>query len=127
MGVHKIKKGPYYYADYYDFNGVRRRISLQTENKQIALLKYQELIRCRNAVKERMPVHITWDAFKDKLLYHMSVERSRNTVTHTKLAIRYLEEMKLPGLTPGVSFAPESQLRLISPATNYQRENKVFS
>ena len=35
MGVHKIKKGPYYYADYYDFNGVRRRISLQTENKKL--------------------------------------------------------------------------------------------
>ena len=96
MSVHKIKKGPYYYADYYDFNGVRRRISLQTENKQVALLKYQEFIRRRNAVKERFPVNITWQAFKDKLLYHMSVERSRNTVTHTKLAIRYLEEIKKP-------------------------------
>lgn len=96
MGVIKIKKGPYYYADYHDFNGVRRRISLQTENKQVALLKYQELIRRRNAVKERFPVNITWQAFKDKLLYHMSVERSRNTVTHTKLAIRYLEEIKKP-------------------------------
>ena len=94
MSVHKIKKGPYYYADFYDFNGVRRRISLQTENKQVALLKYQEFIRRRNAVKERFPVNITWQAFKDKLLYHMSVERSRNTVTHTKLAIRYLEEIK---------------------------------
>ncbi len=96
MSVHKIKKGPYYYADYYDFNGVRRRISLQTENKQVALLKYQEFIRRRNAVKERFPINITWQAFKDKLLYHMSVERSRNTVTHTKLAIRYLEEIKKP-------------------------------
>ena len=96
MSVHKIKKGPYYYADFYDFNGVRRRISLQTENKQVALLKYQEFIRRRNAVKERFPINITWQAFKDKLLYHMSVERSRNTVTHTKLAIRYLEEIKKP-------------------------------
>ncbi len=43
MGILKIK-GSYYYADYRDFNGVRRRISLQTENKQVALLKYQELI-----------------------------------------------------------------------------------
>jgi len=25
MSVHKIKKGPYYYADYYDFNGVGER------------------------------------------------------------------------------------------------------
>ena len=96
MSVHKIKKGPYYYADYYDFKGVRRSISLQTENKQVALLKYQEFIRRRNAVKERFPVNITWQAFKDKLLYHRSVERSRNTVTHTKLAIRYLEEIKKP-------------------------------
>ena len=95
MGVHKLK-GPYYYADYRDFNGVRRRLSLQTENKQVALLKYQELIRRRNAVKERFPVNITWQAFKDKLLYYMSVEKARNTVTHTKLAIRYLEEIKKP-------------------------------
>ena len=57
MSVHKIKKGPYYYADYYDFNGVRRRISLQTENKQVALLKYQEFIRRRNAIKERFSNH----------------------------------------------------------------------
>ncbi len=96
MSVHKIKKGPYYYADYYDFNGVRRRLSLQTENKQVALLKYQELIRRRNAVKERMPVHITWDAFKAKLLYHMSIDKARNTCNRMKLAIRYLEEMKKP-------------------------------
>lgn len=93
MGVKKIK-GPYYYADYRDFNGVRSRISLQTENKQVALLKYQELIRCKNAVKERIPVNITWQVFKDKLLYYMSVEKVRNTVAHTKLAIRYLEEIK---------------------------------
>lgn len=95
MGVKKIK-GPYYYADYRDFNGVRSRISLQTENKQVALLKYQELIRCKNAVKERIPVNITWQVFKDKLLYYMSVEKVRNTVAHTKLAIRYLEEIKKP-------------------------------
>ena len=74
MSVHKIKKGPYYYADFYDFNGVRRRISLQTENKQVALLKYQKLIRRRNAIKERFSVNITWQEFKDKLLYYMSVK-----------------------------------------------------
>ena len=34
--------------------------------------------------------------------------------------------MKLPGLTPGVSFVPKSQLRLILPATNRQEENSVF-
>lgn len=59
MSIHKIK-GQYYYADYRDFNGVRRGISLQTENKQVALLKYQKLIRRRNAIKERFPVNITW-------------------------------------------------------------------
>ena len=96
MSVHKIKKGPYYYADYYDFNGVRRRLSLQTENKQVAPLKYQELIRRQNAVKERTPVHITWDAFKAKSLYHMSIDKARNTCNRMKLAIRYLEEMKKP-------------------------------
>ena len=102
MGVHKLK-GPYYYADYRDFNGVRRRLSLQTENKQVALLKYQELIRRRNAVKERMPIHISWDAFKAKLLYHMSIDKARNTCTHMKLAIRYLEEIKKPHFLQDIS------------------------
>ena len=96
MGVIKIKKSPTYYADYYDLAGIRRLVSLQTENKQVALLKYQEIIRRRNAVKERMPINITWQAFKDKLIHLMSVEKSRNTVTHTTLAIRYLEELKKP-------------------------------
>ena len=59
MGVIKIKKGVYYYADYYNITNTRQRISLQTENKQAALLKYQELIRRRNVVKERFPVNVT--------------------------------------------------------------------
>lgn len=96
MGVIKIKKAPYYYADYYDFDWVKRRISLQTENKQVALLKYQELIRRRNAVKEKISVNITWDAFKAKLLYHMSIDKARNTCKPIKLTIPYLEEIKKP-------------------------------
>ena len=85
IGVHKLK-GPYYYADYHNFNQVRRRLSLQTENKQVALLKYQELIRRRNAIKKKMPVHITQDAFKAKLLYHMSIDKAHNTFNRMKLA-----------------------------------------
>ena len=34
--------------------------------------------------------------------------------------------MKLPELTLGVSFAPKSQLRLILPATNYQRKQSFL-
>ena len=103
MGVIKIKKGPYYYADYHDFNGVRRRLSLQIGNKQVALLKYQELIRRRNTIKERIPVHITWDAFKAKLLYHLSIDKARNTCNRMKLAIRYLEEIKKPRLLQNIT------------------------
>ncbi len=95
MGVLKIK-GPYYYADYRDFNGVRRRLSLQTKDKRVAQLKFKELISRRNAVKERLPIHITWDVFKDKLFHHMSFDRAHNTINHMKLAIRYLEEVKKP-------------------------------
>ena len=35
--------------------------------------------------------------------------------------------MKLPGLTPGVSFTPKSQLRLILPATNNKEKTKFSS
>ena len=95
MPVRKFKS-QYYYADYYDVAGVRRRVSLQTKNMLVARMKYDEIIRRRDAVKEKIHVHITWQTFKDKLFYFMSVERSRDTTNRMKLAIRYLEEIKKP-------------------------------
>ena len=96
MGVIKIKKAPTYYADYRDVTGRRRRISLQTKNKLVANLKYEEIIRRRDAIKEKIHVNISWETFKDKLLNSISIEKSDNTVLRTKLAIRYFEEMKKP-------------------------------
>ena len=95
MPVRKFKS-QYYYADYYDVAGVRRRVSLQTKNMLVARMKYDEIIQRRDAVKEKIHVHITWQTFKDKLFYFMSVERSRDTTNRMKLAIRYLEEIKKP-------------------------------
>ena len=51
MPVRKFKS-QYYYADYYDVAGVRRRVSLQTKNMLVARMKYDEIIRRRDAVKE---------------------------------------------------------------------------
>ena len=96
MAIRKYKSSPYYYADYHDIAGVRRHISLQTKNMRIARMKYAEIIRRRNAVKERIHIRITWQTFKDKLILFMSTERARNTTNRMKLAIRYLEEIKKP-------------------------------
>ena len=51
MGVAKINDSTYYYADYYDVSGVRRRVSLQTKNILIARMKYDEIIKRRDALK----------------------------------------------------------------------------
>lgn len=95
MGVTKVKSQNYY-ADYHDAAGRRRRFSLQTKNLRVAQLKYEELIRRRDAIKERMPVNITWDAFKGKLFLYLERERSHNTVTRMRLAIRQLEKVFKP-------------------------------
>lgn len=96
MGIRKATKSPYYYAEYRDASGIRRCVSLQTKNMRVARMKYDEIIRRRNAIKEKIHIHITWQTFKDKLFYFMSVERSRYTINHMKLAIRYFEEVKKP-------------------------------
>ena len=56
MPVRKFKT-QYYYADYYDVAGVRRRVSLQTKNMLVARMKYDEIIQRRDAVKEKIHVH----------------------------------------------------------------------
>ena len=96
MGIRKATKSQYYYAEYRDVSGIRRCVSLQTKNMRVARMKYDEIIRRRNAIKEKIHIHITWQTFKDKLFYFMSVERSRYTINHMKLAIRYFEEVKKP-------------------------------
>ena len=96
MGVAKINDSTYYYADYYDVSGVRRRVSLQTKNILVARMKYDEIIKRRDAVKGKIHVRMPWQTFKDKLFYFMSVEKSRGYINQTKLAIRYLEELKKP-------------------------------
>ena len=96
MAIIKFNKSQYYYADYLDISCIISRILLQTKNMRVAHMKYDKIIRSRNAVKEMIHIRITWQTFKDKLIYFMSVERARNTTNRMKLAIRYLEEIKKP-------------------------------
>lgn len=95
-----IKKlfGDVYYADYRDTRGVRRRISLETTNLRMAQLKYADIIHKRNAVNEKHIVDITWDVYKVKLFKFMAAERSKSTITWTKLAIKHLEDVRRPHL-----------------------------
>jgi len=103
MGVRK-ENGPYYYTNYHNEYGVQRHISLKTANKQVALKRYQELIRRRDAAKEKLPLHITWDAFKCKLFRHISIDKAPVTISGIKLSCRYLDEVKkikfLQDITP---------------------------
>ncbi|MBP5403547.1 MAG: site-specific integrase [Elusimicrobiaceae bacterium] len=96
MGIIRVPPSPFFYAHFYDNNGVRRRLSLQTTNLRIARLKYAEIIRRRDRVKNACRTHIKWELFKKKLFAFMSVDKARNTVNRAKLAIRYLEEIKKP-------------------------------
>ena len=93
MGIKK-KNGPYYYAAYHDEYGSSRCVPLKTANKQIALRLYQDIIRRRNAAREKLPLHITWEAFKYKLFRHMSIDKAPETVRGVKLACRCLEDVK---------------------------------
>ena len=55
MGIKK-KNGPYYYAAYHDEYGSSRCVSLKTANKQVALRLYQDIIRRRNAAREKLHI-----------------------------------------------------------------------
>ena len=45
MGIRKVTKSPYYYAEYRDASGIRRCVSLQTKNMRIAQQKFEEFLR----------------------------------------------------------------------------------
>ena len=106
------KDGGYYYADYRDSNGRRKRCSLQTKNKQIARLKYKEIMSRREAVREKICIHITWQAFTDKLFLYLENERSENTLRRTRIAIRHLERILKPHYLDDIS--PETLQRIKS-------------
>ena len=95
MAVKKLF-GNVYYADYRDLRGIRRRVSLQTQDPQVAQAKYEEIIQARDAEKNRRENSIPWEQFKGKVFEHLTNERSANTVKRTEIAIRHLEEVAYP-------------------------------
>lgn len=102
MGIKKLF-GDIYYADYRNTRGRRIRVSLETTNLRVAQLKYADLIHKRNIVSEQHIVDIEWDMFKVKLFKFMAAERSKNTITWTKLAIKHLEKLQRPRLLRDVT------------------------
>ena len=107
--------GKTYYADFTDTRGKRHRVSLQTTNLKIAQLKYGEIIHRRNLVKEKLPVEISWEIFKERLFQFMNRERAQNTIQRTKIAIEHLENLHKP-----------QQLSDISPALIQQVKEKMI-
>ena len=79
------------------------------------------------------PVAFTLRVFQTAMLFGRANYKEKSTIFSAAFPLLHRLPpmvspgiMKLPGLTPGVSFAPKSQLRLILPATNRQEENSVF-
>ena len=95
MAVKKLF-GNVYYADYRDLRGIRRRVSLQTQDSQVAQAKYEEIIQKRDAEKKLKDDSMYWTDFKDKVLSHLASARSANTVKRTEIAARYLEGVIRP-------------------------------
>ena len=95
MAVKKLF-GNVYYADYRDLRGIRRRVSLHTQDLQEAQAKYEAIIQKRDAEKKLKDESMYWTDFKDKVLEHLASARSTNTVTRTKIAARYLEDVIHP-------------------------------
>ena len=91
------KFGEIFYADYSDAFGVRRRISLQTKDFDKAQLKFEELLRRKDAIRGNGKFGITsWEDFKTRLYHFMKADKNRNTVNRTFRAIKHLEEVKKP-------------------------------
>lgn len=102
MGIKKLF-GDIYYADYRDTRGIRRRISLETTNLVVAQKKYADLIHKRNTINEKHIVDMNWEDYKARLFKFMAAERSKSTITWTKLAIKHLEEVQIPRLLRDVT------------------------
>ena len=106
MPIYYRKDRKLYYADYVDAFGHRRRLSLDTPNKRVAEMKFAEMLRRENLIKQTGVPNMSWEQFKQKFFAFINLERAPSTVARYKLAIRYLEELHsftyLHEITPNV-------------------------
>lgn len=96
MGIFKHPKSSVYYANFFDTNGKRQRISLQTKDKRVAEIKFADIRRRQTALKQGVYVNITWDIFKEKMLSFLKLERKSGTVKHYNIAFAYCEKHLRP-------------------------------
>ena len=94
MPIIKIPSRKGYYADYVDAFGKRHRTSLKTDLKKVAEMKFAEMLRRENLIKQEGVPNMSWEQFKVKFFAFIEVERASSTVERFKLAIKYLEEIK---------------------------------
>ena len=79
-------------------------------------MKFAEMLRRENLVKQTGVPNMSWEQFKLKFYAFINVERAPSTVERYKLAIRYLEELKhfnsLHEITPSIlQHLKETQIR----------------
>ena len=106
MPIIKVVNRKSYYADYTDAFGKRHRFSLGTDNKKAAELKFAEVLRRENLIRQTGVPNMSWDTFKAKYFAFLKVERADNTQLRHQLAVSHLEKVFMPkfiaDITPAV-------------------------
>lgn len=106
MPIIKIPSRKGYYADYTDAFGKRHRFSLKTDSKKVAELKFAEVLRQENLIKQTGIPNMSWQDFKAKFSAFIKVERADNTQARHRIAIERLEKVFMPkyiaDITPSV-------------------------
>lgn len=106
MPIIKIPTRKGYYADYTDAFGKRHRFSLHTDSKKVAEIKFAEVLRRENLIKQSGIPNMPWEDFKIKFMAFVKVERADNTQARHRLAIERLERVFTPrylaDITPAI-------------------------
>ena len=96
MGIYKHPKTSVYYANFFDTNNKRQRISLHTKDKRIAEIKFADIRRRSAVLRQGVVVNILWDDFRYKMMGFLKLERKEGTITHYRIAFDYCEKYLRP-------------------------------
>lgn len=100
------KRNNIYYTDFYDENGRRHRVSLQTSKEEDAILREKELKSTIRRVRPERRETLHYKDYKVWYLNFLKNNRAKGTAVIAKLALKYFEEYKklkyLRDLTPEV-------------------------
>ena len=97
MPIIKIPSRKGYYADYVDAFGKRHRTSLKTNVKKVAEMKFAEMLRRENLIKQEGVPNMSWEQFKEKFFAFInlsSVQHSLPNAGTLKLGLSFRNSSK---------------------------------